>query len=170
MDDIDLYNAMGSCLGINNQEVSRQIQEYETNYLTPEMDSENFKALLYLICSDQEDKKELHILPVSALSNYDEGPSKLTELPPSKEVVENIVPFLVVNKWFKVFYLEGKSYRKKNIEKEYLIVDPQLEKSQVEESLRYQHELVYGSFYLDGKTAPTNKSSYKIIRLEEIIV
>jgi hypothetical protein len=106
MDDTDLYNAMGSRLGINNQEVSRQIQEYETNYLTPEMDGENFESLLsliydhlYLIYDNQAIRDRLRGIPIAYLSSYyGRTYGKLTRPFSSKAIIENIVPFFVVNK------------------------------------------------------------------------
>ena len=169
MEHIDLYTAMGSRLGINNQEVSRQVQEYETNYLTPEMDSENFKALLCLISDDQAVKEQWNGIPITWLSSYCGRDYGILTRPFSyKAVIENIIPFLVVNEWFKVFYLEEKENT--DTKSDYIIVDPKVKKSEVETELRDRHE--YSSFYLDldGKTTPTNKSSYKIIRLEEITV
>lgn len=89
---------MAQILGIPYQEVLNEIQDYGTNDLTPEMNSEEFIKILYLIVNDQNEKKKLHLLPVSALSSYDMSSYNGIGLLPSKAAIENIVPFLVVNK------------------------------------------------------------------------
>lgn len=67
--DIALY------LGIEYQEVLSQVQEYETNDLTPEMDGESFRKLLDMICDDQAERDwmdggSISRLSITRLSNY----------------------------------------------------------------------------------------------------
>lgn len=91
---------------LSYQEVLNQIQEYETNYLTPEMDSKNFESPLSLIYDDlyltydnQVIRDWSHGIPIAYLSSYyGRTYGKLTRPFSSKAIIENIVPFFVVNK------------------------------------------------------------------------
>lgn len=155
--DIALY------LGIEYQEVLSQVQEYETNDLTPEMDGESFRKLLDMICDDQAEREWMSggstsRLSITRLSNYyGHTYGELARPFSSETVIENVVPFLVVNKWFKVFYIDAKQtlpYGAVTSLKDYLIVGARVKPQQVEEHFK--------------KLSSSNM--FEIISLKEIIV
>ena len=151
------------CVGIDYQKVLRQLQEYVTNDLTPEMDGESFVKILSMICDDQTRRQligggGISGIPMTRLSNYyGHTYGKLARPFPSETVIENIVPFLVINNWFKVFYIHFK--RDPILDpvtevKDYLIVPTYVKTQQVEEHFR--------------KLSSANM--FEIIQLKEIIV
>lgn len=151
------------CVGIDYQKVLRQLQEYVTNDLTPEMDGESFIKILSMICDDQTRRQligggGISGIPMTRLSNYyGHTYGKLARPFPSETVIENIVPFLVINNWFKVFYIDAKQtlpYGAVNSLKDYLIVPTYVKTQQIEEYFR--------------KLFSANM--FEIIELKEIIV
>lgn len=146
-------------LGIGYQEVLSQVQGYEVNDLTPEMDRGSFRKLLGMICDDQAEREWMGSdLSITRLSNYyGHTYGKLARPFSSETIIENIVPFLVINNWFKVFYIDAKQtlpYGAVNSLKDHLIVPTYVKTQQIEEHFR--------------KLSSSN--IFEIIELKEIIV
>lgn len=159
MDDLIIIKDIALYLGIDSRKILRQVKEYETNDLTPEMDGESFIKILDMICDDQTDGElAANNIPITRLSNYyGHTYGKLARPFSSETVIENIVPFLVVNNWFKVFYMDAKQtlpYGTVKSLKDYLIVPTYVKTQQVEEYFR--------------KLSSSNM--FEIIELKEIIV
>ena len=97
-------------------------------------------------------------LSITRLSNYyGHTYGELARPFSSETVIENVVPFLVVNKWFKVFYIDAKQtlpYGAVTSLKDYLIVGARVKPQQVEEHFK--------------KLSSSNM--FEIISLKEIIV
>ena len=102
---------ISTSIGMSFQEVEKQILDYP---LTSELDRENFELILDMICDDQIDRVFMDSdLPITRLSNYyGYTYGKLKRPFSSRTIIENIVPFLVINKWYKVFYAELKKNNK----------------------------------------------------------
>lgn len=102
---------ISTSIGMSSQEVEKQILDYP---LTSELDRENFELILDMICDDQIDRVFMDSdLPITRLSNYyGHTYGKLKRPFSSRTIIENIVPFLVINKWYKVFYAELKKNNK----------------------------------------------------------
>ena len=135
-------------VGFSFQEVEEQIQSYN---LTPEMDEESFKIILGMICEDQLDRVFMNSdLLITRLSNYyGHTYGKLKRPFSSRAIIENVVPFLVINNWFKVFYVKMKKSNKDILD--YLIIgDSAATKDIVKEHLE--------------------KIKYQVDNIEEVIV
>ena len=135
-------------VGFSFQEVEEQIQSYN---LTPEMDEESFKIILGMICEDQLDRVFMNSdLSITRLSNYyGHTYGKLKRPFSSRVIIENVVPFLVINNWFKVFYVKMKKGNKDILD--YLIIgDSATTKDIVKEHLE--------------------KIKYQVDNIEEVIV
>ena len=98
-------------IGIPSQEVEKQILDYP---LTPELDRGSFELILDMICDDQIERDLMgSSVSITRLSNYyGHTYGKLARPFSSRAIIENVVPFLVINKWYKVFYAELKKNNK----------------------------------------------------------
>lgn len=115
------------------EKVERDLTDYENNDLTPEMDKDNFEKLLYGICLLKEYSRVPALsLSVFAGTSYCYPSNERLSRPFSASAIyKNIIPFVIVNDWYKVFcieYYQEESERdtavgERYIKKDYLLVD-----------------------------------------------
>lgn len=141
-------------LGRHPSQFKSLFSEYESNGLTAEIDPENFEILFWMICNDQlykmfkEDDVAITIL--NHFTGHTYGRLGLSRPFSLKTVIENIVPFVVVNNLFSVFRFKEKDLPNKR-----------------------EAETLYALTYLNAKTEAITeffyKKGFKKFELEKVV-
>ena len=135
----NIIKDISETLGISYENTESMLSEYESGSLTSEMDTDNFERLIYMIIDDNMDRILMGSdIPLTLLNNYaGHTYSTLSRSFSLRTIIENIVPFLVVNNLFKVFVVEGmKPQYDEEPQKYYLVADSDVTKDNLSEHLK----------------------------------
>lgn len=136
----NIIKDISEMLGISYENTESMLSEYESSSLTSEMDIDNFERLICMIIDDNNTKRVLmnSNMALTLLNNYaGHTYSTLSRSFSLRTIIENIVPFLVVNNVFKVFVVEGMRPRyDEEPQKYYLVADSDVTKDNLSEHLK----------------------------------
>lgn len=135
----NIIKDISEILGISYENTESMLSEYESSSLTSEMDIDNFERLIHMIIDDNMDRILMGSdIPLTLLNNYAGHTHNVLNRSFSlRVIVENIVPFLVVNNLFKVFIVEGMRPRyDEEPQKYYLVADSNVTKDNLSEHLK----------------------------------